>query len=84
MRDLGWVEGQNLKTQYSSDPSEGSRIRKHIEELLDGQPDIVVTSGGTPTGPILQATSSVPVVFMAVVDPVGAGLVESLPVPVAM
>jgi putative ABC transport system substrate-binding protein len=56
-------------------------IRKHVDELLAGRPDIIVTSGGTTTGPVLQATTTVPVVFMAAVDPVGAGLVESLSHP---
>ena len=42
---------------------------------------MIVTSGGTTTAPMLQATSAVPVVFMAAVDPVGAGFVESLSHP---
>lgn len=81
LRDLGWIEGQNLTINIHRVAPKAAEIRRHIEELLDGQPDIVVTSGGTATGPMLQATSSVPVVFMAVVDPVGAGLVESLARP---
>ena len=81
LRELGWIEGQNLTINIHRVVPKAAELRRHIEELLDGQPDIVVTSGGTATGPILQATSSVPVVFMAVVDPVGAGLVESLARP---
>jgi putative ABC transport system substrate-binding protein len=78
LRALGWIEGQNLKLDIHRAAPKAADIRKHVDELLAGRPDIVVTSGGTTTGPMLQATNTVPVVFIAAVDPVGAGLVESL------
>jgi ABC-type uncharacterized transport system substrate-binding protein len=81
LRDLGWIEGQNLKLDIHRAAPRAAEIRKHVDELLAGRPDLVVTSGGTTTGPMLQATSTVPIVFMAAVDPVGAGLVESLSHP---
>jgi putative ABC transport system substrate-binding protein len=81
LRTLGWIEGQNLKLDIHRSAPKAADIRKHVDELLAGRPDIVVTSGGTTTGPMLQATNTVPVVFMAAVDPVGAGLVESLSHP---
>ena len=81
LRELGWIEGQNLRLSIHRAAPKAADIRKHIDELLAGQPDIVVTSGGTTTRPLLQATNTVPVVFIAAVDPVGAGLVESLAHP---
>jgi len=81
LRELGWIEGQNLRLNIHRTTPKAADIRKHIEELLAGQPDIVVTAGGTITGPLLQATNTVPVVFISAVDPVGAGLVESLAHP---
>jgi putative tryptophan/tyrosine transport system substrate-binding protein len=81
LRELGWIEGQNLTMDIHRAAPKAPDIRKHIDELLAGRPDIVVTSGGTTTGPLLQATNTVPVVFMAAVDPVGAGLVDSLAHP---
>src|ERR1700730_1500761 len=81
LRELGWIEGQNLRLNIHRAAPNAADIRKHIDELLAGQPDIVVTSGGTTTRPLLQATNTVPVVFIAAVDPVGAGLVESLAHP---
>jgi putative ABC transport system substrate-binding protein len=81
LRALGSVEGQNLKLNIHRATPKLPDIRKHIDELLAGRPDVVITAGGTTTGPVLQATSTVPVVFMAAVDPVGAGLVESLSHP---
>jgi putative tryptophan/tyrosine transport system substrate-binding protein len=79
LRALGWIEGQNLRLDIHRAAPKAADIRKHIDELLAGRPDIVITSGGTTTGPMLQATNTV--VFMAAVDPVGAGLVESLSRP---
>ena len=81
LRAFGWIEGQNLKLDIHRAAPNAVDIRKHADELLAGRPDIVVTTGGTTTGPMLQATSSVPIVFIAAVDPVGAGLVESLSHP---
>jgi len=81
LRDLGWIEGQNLRLSIHRAVPKAADIRKHIDELLAERPDVVVTSGGTTTGPLLQATSTMPVVFIAAVDPVGAGLVESLAHP---
>jgi putative tryptophan/tyrosine transport system substrate-binding protein len=81
LRALGWIEGENLKLDIHRAAPQAADIRKHVNELLAGRPDLVVTSGGTTTGQMLQATSAVPVVFMAAVDPVGAGFVESLAHP---
>jgi len=81
LRDLGWIEGQNLTIEIHRVAPNAAELRKHVNELLAGKPDIVVTSGGTTTAPLLQATNTVPVVFTAAVDPVGAGFVESLAHP---
>ena len=81
LRGLGWVEGRNLRLDIHRTPPKAPDIRKHVDELLAARPDVVVTSGGTTTGPMLQATSTVPIVFIAAVDPVGAGFVESLAHP---
>jgi putative ABC transport system substrate-binding protein len=81
LRGLGWIEGQNLKLNIHRAAPKIADIRKHVVEILAAQPDVIVTSGGTTTGPILQATQTVPIVFMSTVDPVGAGFVESLAHP---
>jgi putative ABC transport system substrate-binding protein len=81
LRDLGWIEGQNLRLKIYRTVPKAADIRKQVDELLARQPDIVVTSGGTTTGPLLQATNTVPVVFVSAVDPMGAGYVESLAHP---
>ena len=77
LRDLGWIEGQNLRLKTHRSAPKAADIRQHVDEILVGRPDVIVTSGGTTTGPVLQATKVVPVVFMSAVDPVGAGFVGS-------
>ena len=81
LRDLGWIEGRNLKLNIHRTPPKDTEIRKHVDELLAARPDVVVTSGGTTTRPMLQATRTIPIVFIGAVDPVGSGLVESLAHP---
>ncbi len=81
LRDLGWIEGKNLKLSIYRVPTNAAEIRKHVGELLAGRPDVIVTSGGTTTAPLMQATNTVPIVFIAAVDPMGAGFVESLAHP---
>jgi len=81
LRDLGWIEGQNINLDIHRANPKAADIRKHVGALLAGRPEVVVTSGGTTTGPMQQATSTVPIVFMAAVDPVGGGFVESLSHP---
>jgi len=82
LRGLGWIDGRNLKLAvHRLTPLNASDIRKQITEMLSTRPDVVVSGGATTTGPLLQATSSVPVVFTSAVDPVGAGFVESLAQP---
>ena len=56
-------------------------IRKHAAELAALAPDVILATGGATTGPLLQATRTVPIVFAIVTDPVGAGFVESLARP---
>ena len=56
-------------------------IRRHAEELAALAPDVILTAGTSTTGPMLQAARTVPIVFATVVDPVGAGLIDSLARP---
>ena len=58
-----------------------THIRKYAAELVALAPDVILASGGTTVGPLLQATRTVPIVFAIVADPVGAGFVESLARP---
>jgi putative tryptophan/tyrosine transport system substrate-binding protein len=81
LHGLGWIESKNLKLVIHRVTPRPADIRKQVTELLAERPDVVVSGGSTTTGPLLQATTSVPIVFTSAVDPVGAGFVESLAHP---
>lgn len=81
LRGLGWIEGSNLKLSIHRVKPVASEISKRIAELLATNPEVIVTGGGTTTGPLLQATSKIPIVFTVAVDPVGNGYVDSLSRP---
>jgi len=80
LQELGWSVGRNLRVDYRWGGGDSNHYRRSVAELLALAPDVVVTSGSAATG-ALQATSGVPVVFVQVGDPVGAGFVESLARP---
>ena len=80
LQELGWSVGRNLRVDYRWGGGDSNHYRRSVAELLELAPDVVVTSGSAATG-ALQATSGVPVVFVQVGDPVGAGFVESLARP---
>jgi putative tryptophan/tyrosine transport system substrate-binding protein len=78
---LGWTQGRNVRIDYRFFGGDAATSRKQAEELVALAPDVIVSSGSSSTGPILQATHSVPVVFTIVPDPVGSGFVDSLSQP---
>jgi putative ABC transport system substrate-binding protein len=80
LTQLGWSDGHNLRidTRYAT----ADDIRRHAAELAALAPDVLVAGTGTATvAPLLQATRTVPIVFAVVIDPVGAGFVDSLARP---
>src|SRR5262249_62209291 len=81
LQQLGWTAGRNVRIDYRWGAGDPDRIRQQAAELAALAPDAVLTSGTSTTAPMLQATRTVPIVFVAVVDPVGAGDVGSLARP---
>ena len=81
LAQLAWTEGRNVRidTRWSAGNADG--IRKHAAELVALAPDVILASGTSTMGPLLQATRAVPIVFAGVSDPVGAGFVDSLSRP---
>jgi putative ABC transport system substrate-binding protein len=80
LRQLGWSDGRNLRidTRWAT----ADDIRRHAAELAALAPDVLVAGTGTATvAPLLQATRTVPIVFVSVIDPVAAGFVDSLAQP---
>ena len=81
LQQLGWTAGRNVRIDYRWGAGDADRIGQQAAELAALAPDAILTVGASTTAPMLRATRTVPVVFVAVVDPVGAGYVDSLARP---
>jgi putative ABC transport system substrate-binding protein len=81
LQELGWTDGRNLRIDTRWGAGEGAQGRKYAAELVALAPDVILASGGSIVGPLLQATHTVPIVFTQTPDPVGAGFVDSLARP---
>ena len=79
--ELGWMVGRNLRIEYRWNASDAARTRTAASELVALAPEVILVNTGVNTGILLEATRTVPVVFVTAIDPVGAGLVESLAHP---
>jgi len=78
LRDLGYEEGQNVVIEYRWAEGKYERLPTLIAELIARKVDVIVTAGTPGTQAVKKATTSVPLVMVAVGDPVGTGIVASL------
>src|SRR5689334_17464315 len=82
LRDLGWIEGRTIDNiEYRWAEGRNEHLAEIAAEFVRRKVDVIVTSATPPTVAAKQATSVIPIVFAAVGDPVGAGLVKSLARP---
>jgi putative tryptophan/tyrosine transport system substrate-binding protein len=81
LKQLGWTNGQNVRIDIRAGAGDADRLRRYAEELAALAPDAILATGASAVPPLLKATRDVPVVFTNVVDPVGAGFVDSLAKP---
>jgi putative tryptophan/tyrosine transport system substrate-binding protein len=81
LQDLGWIDGRNLKVDVRWTGAGAEAVHKDAAELVALAPDVILAAGSASTGPLLQVTKTIPVVFTVVPDPVAAGFVESLARP---
>jgi putative ABC transport system substrate-binding protein len=81
LAQLDWTIGNNVRIDIRWATANHAEIRKQAAELVALAPDVILASGTSTVGPVLQATRTVPVVFPIVVDPVGSGFVDSLARP---
>ena len=82
LAQLGWTDGRNVRIYTRWATTNADDLRRHAAELAALAPDVLVAATGTATAaPLLQATRTVPIVFVIVIDPVGAGFVASLARP---
>jgi len=78
LRALGWVEGRTVAIEYRWADGIGARAAEFVAEFVRLKVDVIVTNGTPMVLAAKRATSTIPIVFAATGDPVGAGLVASL------
>jgi putative ABC transport system substrate-binding protein len=81
LRELGWTEGGNIHIDYRWAGADVGRIRSAAAELIDLKPDAIVAQTALTVAPLQQMTTSIPIVFLNIVDPVSSGFVASLARP---
>ena len=82
LQQLGWTDGRNVQMDMRWATTDPAELRRHAAELVSLAPDVIVAASGTTTvAALLQATHTLSIVFVIVVDPVGAGFVASLARP---
>jgi putative ABC transport system substrate-binding protein len=81
LRKLGWIKGRNIAIDIRWAAADLELMKRFAKELAALQPDLILTSSTPAAAAMLQATRTIPIVFVIVADPVGSGFVESLPRP---
>jgi putative ABC transport system substrate-binding protein len=81
LKQLGWTDGHNVQIDVRWSGGDADRMRKDAAELVALAPDVILTGGAAAVATLQQATRTIPIVFASVIDPVGAGFVESLARP---
>jgi putative tryptophan/tyrosine transport system substrate-binding protein len=78
---LGWTDGRNVRIETRWGANDADRYRQYAAELVALAPDVIVAATSVSVGAVQQATRTIPIVFVQVIDPVGTGLVTGLARP---
>jgi putative tryptophan/tyrosine transport system substrate-binding protein len=81
LQQSGWTDHRNVQIDYRWGAGDPVRARRYAPELVALAPDVILAPGTASLGPLLLATRDIPIVFVHVFDPVGAGFVDSLAKP---
>src|SRR5262245_21001854 len=81
LQKLGWTEGRNVRIDYRWGGADAGRIRVQAIELVALRPDVILVSTSLALQPLQSETSSIPIVFTQITDPVGSGYAASLANP---
>ena len=81
LRAAGWRSGENVRVEYRWAAGDPNLVRSHAAELVAMKPDVILGDGTSATAGLREATSTIPIIFVQVTDPVGTGLVSSLAKP---
>jgi putative ABC transport system substrate-binding protein len=81
LRDLGWIDGRNVRFDIRRIAGETGQMRPFAQELIELKPDLIVAATTPAVTALLEATQTVPIVFVQVIDPIGRGFIPSLARP---
>jgi putative ABC transport system substrate-binding protein len=81
LRELGWIEGRNIRIDYRFVAGLPDRLQAHVSELVASAPEVILVNSTPATTALHRATRTIPIVFAQMIDPVAAGVVESLAKP---
>jgi putative tryptophan/tyrosine transport system substrate-binding protein len=81
LQQSGWIDHRNVQIDYRWGAGDSVLARRYAPELVALAPDVILAPGTASLGPLLLATRDIPIVFVHVFDPVGAGFVDSLAKP---
>jgi putative tryptophan/tyrosine transport system substrate-binding protein len=81
LNELGWTEGRNLRLDVRWAAGDREHDQRYAQELVALSPDVILCRTSTVVAVLQQTTRTVPIVFVSTIDPVGAGLVDSLAQP---
>jgi putative tryptophan/tyrosine transport system substrate-binding protein len=81
LQELGWTVGRNVRIDTRWAAGDADRFGNYPAELVALAPDVILAVGSPATGLLLQASRTIPIVFVQVADPVGSGFVETLARP---
>jgi putative ABC transport system substrate-binding protein len=81
LAELGWTDGRNVQVDARGGAADAGSIRRDAADLVALAPDVILATFSQAVAALQQVTRTVPIVFVTVVDPVGAGLVDSLAQP---
>jgi putative tryptophan/tyrosine transport system substrate-binding protein len=81
LKELGWADGRNVQFDYRWAAGDANRMRTLARELVELQPDVILTRSTPATAALQKETQTIPIIFVAVSDPVGEGFVASVARP---
>jgi putative ABC transport system substrate-binding protein len=81
LETIGWTEARNVRVDYRFTSGDAGRVRDYVAELVASAPDVIVAHSSQAATAFKQATGKIPIIFVAVNDPVGQGLVAGLARP---
>jgi putative ABC transport system substrate-binding protein len=81
LRELGWINGSNIQINTYGTGTDVDRVNQLAKEVIDRKPHVILAHGPLAVTPLKQITSTIPIVFVSVADPVGIGLVAGLARP---